>query len=156
VAVLLPASILGTDQNLVLYVLVLPDGRLVARQAAGQCGLIVDEYDPPYQAVLWSAVIRDVDPGRGQVNGIALDAGVRAKVADAADAMPELYPDNPIATAMLFIMGGPAQSRRGTVAIVAEEDPETGLTASLNEAQLSAIAQAHQMVMSQAQVEAYR
>jgi hypothetical protein len=84
-----------------------------------------------YQTGLWSAVTDDVDPHRCRVNGIALAGERRAKVADAADAVPEVYPDNPVATAMLFALGGPPQPRRGTIEIVAEEDPETGLTASL-------------------------
>jgi hypothetical protein len=32
---------------------------------------------------------------------------------------------------MLIALGGPPQIRRGTIAIVADEDPETGLTESL-------------------------
>lgn len=147
VAVPLPAAMLGIEQNTVLYVLLFPDGRLVVRQAAGGCGVIVNEDDPPYQVVLWSTVIDEVDPNSGQVNGIALDGGVRAKVADAAEEMPEVYPDNPVAAAVLQSLGGPMQPRRGTVAIVAEEEPETGLTGSLSEEQLFVIAWTHRLAV---------
>lgn len=57
----------------------------------------------------------DVDPYRGEVNGAAVDGGMRVKVADAS--------------AMLTMLGHSPRSWSGVIAIVAEEDDE-GVIAS--------------------------
>jgi hypothetical protein len=134
----------------VAYVVVFPEGLLRVRHAAGGLDLLRDADDEdelPYQTRLWSAVAEDVDPHRRQVNGLALDANLRAKVVDAADAMPDVYPVNPVATVMLIDLGGPRQTRHGTVAIVADENPETALTGSLTEKQLAIIVETHRSAL---------
>jgi hypothetical protein len=40
----------------------------------------------------------DVDPHRDAVNGVPLAGDMRAKVADAAEQLPEVYPPNPVAS----------------------------------------------------------
>ncbi|GAA3837523.1 hypothetical protein GCM10022243_00030 [Saccharothrix violaceirubra] len=144
---LLPVSGPGTEQDTVVYVVVFPEGLLVVRHAASGCEPLDDEDVPPYQAGLWSAVADDVDPDRHEVNGIALDGDLRAKLADAADTTPAEYSDNPVATRMPLALGAEPQPRRGAVAIVAEEDPQTGLTGSLSAGQLALIVQTHQTAL---------
>lgn len=77
-----------------------------------------------------AAVHAEVDPHRGAVNGVALDAGLRAKVADAAmpDPMtpgpPEQYPPNPVASAMLTTLGHAPARWFGVIAIVGTENDD--------------------------------
>ncbi|ONI91421.1 hypothetical protein ALI22I_08650 [Saccharothrix sp. ALI-22-I] len=63
-----------------------------------------------------------------------LEEGIRAKVVDASEdtaaSLPELYPPNPVAWAMLTVLGHPARRWFGTTAPVGTED-EDGITASL-------------------------
>lgn len=51
----------------------------------------VDEWDSPYQDSLWAAVRGEVDPHRGQIGGVGLVEGMRAKV---AAKYPDLHPMN--------------------------------------------------------------
>jgi hypothetical protein len=147
----LPRRALGpgpvtAPETVVTYVVITPAGELLTRTADGH--VVVDEWDSPYQESLWSAVHFDVDPLRGEVNGVALDAGLRAKVADAAmpDPMrpgpPEQYPPNPVASAMLTALGHAPVRWFGVIALVGTEDDE-GITASLTSEQLDIVARVH-------------
>lgn len=127
-----------------VYVVITPDGALAAREAAGEAG--VDEWGTPYQHALWAAVRGEVDPYRDAVNGVPLGGDMRAKVADAAEQLPEVYPPNPVASAVLTSLGclPRAWGLGGTIAIVGGED-DSGVTASLTADQLDAIIKAHRL-----------
>ncbi|HEX5116020.1 MAG TPA: hypothetical protein VFW65_12550 [Pseudonocardiaceae bacterium] len=129
----------------VTYMVISPTGTLVTRTVANR--IRVDEWNTPYQATLWAAVHQDVDPGRGEVNGVALAHGMRAKVADAAEYEPRSYPPNPIARAVLTTLGQPPRRWAGTIAIVGGES-EHGITASLTAEQRDVISRAHRLAWS--------
>jgi hypothetical protein len=120
-----------------------PDSRLVVRVASG---LASETEWGPYQEQLWAAVHAVVDPHGGGVNGVALEGGMRAKVADAAAAgsAPERYAPNPVASVVLASLGQPPAAWHGAVAIVGAED-EQGLTASLTAQQLGLIDRAYRL-----------
>jgi hypothetical protein len=128
--------------TVVVYMVLTPDGALAVRKAPGEVG--VDEWGTPYQHRLWAAVRGDVDPHRDAVNGVPLDGDLRAKVADAAKQLPEVYPPNPVASTVLTSLGCPPRARAGTIAIVGAEDDD-GITASLTADQLDAVATAHRL-----------
>ncbi|ONI92638.1 hypothetical protein ALI22I_02945 [Saccharothrix sp. ALI-22-I] len=132
----------------VSFVLITPTGGLLTRGVDGHA--VPDEWGALYQETLWAAVAAAVDPHRRLVNGIALEHGMRAKVADVspdvAATMPELYPPNPLAWAMLTILGAPAGRWHGTVAITGRED-EDGLTAPLTDHQFGLIGHAHRQAL---------
>jgi hypothetical protein len=132
----------------VSFVLLTHAGELLARSADGRAA--PDEWGGLYQQTLWSAVAAAVDPHRGLVNGVALEHGLWARVADVspeiAATMPELYPPNPVAWAMLTALGAPAHRWHGTVAVTGTEDDD-GLTAPLTGHQLDLIAHAHRRAL---------
>lgn len=132
----------------VRFAVLTPDGRLVIHSAPGQAH---DTAWGFYQDDLWAAVRAEVDPHGGDphdgdLNGIELHAGMRAKLADAAMARtaPARYPPNLVASVVLAILGHPPKAWYGTVAIVGTED-EQGLTASLTGPQLELINHAYQL-----------
>ena len=86
----------------------------------------------------------DVDPYRGEVNGVALVWVMRAKVADAAHRLPRVYLPNPVASVMLTTLGCPLRSWGGTIAIVGREDDE-GITTSLTVEQLDLVTKVHRV-----------
>lgn len=134
------AGVASGPRLTVIYVVVTPDGLLLAREVAGDVG--VDDWGSPYQHDLWAAVHRDVDPHRGEVNGLPLVQDMRAKVPDAAQRLPQLYRPNPIASAVLTTLGCPPRACGGTIAIVGREDDE-GITTTLTAAQRHLVATAH-------------
>ncbi|MCE6995550.1 hypothetical protein LZG04_12165 [Saccharothrix sp. S26] len=143
-----PASSPPDGPDRVTFALITPTGGLLTRTADGRA--VPDEWGIPYQETLWAAVAAAVDPHRRLVNGLALDAGMRAKIADVSDAvaatMPELYPPNPPAWAMLTALGAPPGRWHGAVAITGTEDDD-GITAALTEHQLALIAEAHRQAL---------
>lgn len=58
------------------------DEQLLTRTAEGH--VVIDEWDMPYQSTLWAIVHADGDPQCGEVNGVGLTGGLRAKAADSA------------------------------------------------------------------------
>jgi hypothetical protein len=126
----------------VVYMVITPDGALAVREAVGAVG--VDEWGTPYQHRLWAAVRGEVDPHRDAVNGVHLDGDMRAKVADAAEQLPGVYPPNPVASTILTLLGCPPRAWAGTIAIVGDEDDD-GITASLTDEQLGMVAKAHRL-----------
>ncbi|XVV07757.1 hypothetical protein ACQPW3_21205 [Actinosynnema sp. CA-248983] len=136
----------AADLHAVLYVLITPDGELLTRVADGRAH--PDQWGGVYQDLLWQAVAAAVDPHRRLVNGIALDHGLWARVADvspaAAATIPDLYPPNPASWATLTALGAPAQPWHGTVAITGVEDTTDGLTTSLTRDQIDLITRTHQ------------
>lgn len=141
----------------VTYVVITPGGLLLVRTVDNR--IEPDEWGTPYQESLWAAVRAEVDPHRGEVNGIGLAEGMRAKVADAAMGNPmsagfglgppALYPPNPVASAMLTTLGHPARPWWGTIVIVGREDQDEGVTASLTAEQHAAIAHAYRSAIEQ-------
>jgi len=127
----------------VRFAVLTPDGRLVIRSAPGQAH---DTEWGPYQHDLWAAVRTEVNPHGGDLNGIELHRGMRAKLPDAAMAgtAPARYPPNLVASVVLAILGQPPRAWYGAVAIVGTED-EKGLTASLTGPQLKLINHAYQL-----------
>ena len=87
-----------------------------------------------------------VDHYGGDINGIELKNGMRAKLADAAMAgtTPGRYPPNPVASVVLASLGPPPRTWHGAVAIVGTED-EQGLTTSLTTHQLELINRAYRL-----------
>jgi hypothetical protein len=126
----------------VSYVVIPPDGPLQARRVDGRAE--IDEWGTPYQKTLWAAVRHDVDPYLGAVHGVTLSEELRAKVADRAGSVPQLYPSNPVASAVLTTLGHPPHRWSGTIAIVGTEN-EDGLTAPLTTDQLALISKAHRL-----------
>jgi len=130
---------------MVTYVVITPGGALLVREVPGDVG--VDDWGAPYQHDLWAAVRGDVDPCRGEVNGVALVSDMRAKVADAAHRLPRVYRPNPVASMMLMTLGCPPRSWGGTIAIVGREEDE-GITTSLTAEQLDLVAKVHRVARS--------
>jgi hypothetical protein len=128
----------------VRFAVLTPDGRLVIRSAPGHAR---DTEWGFYQDDLWAAVRAEVDPHGGDLNGIELHGGMRAKLADAAMAhtAPTRYPPNQVASVVLAILGQPPKTwYAGAVAIVGTEDDQ-GLTASLTGPQLELINHAYHL-----------
>jgi len=127
----------------VRFVVLTPDGRLVICSAPGRAR---DTELGLYQDDLWAAVRAEVDPHGGDLNGIELHGGMRAKLADAAMARtaPARYRPNLVASVVLAILGHPPKARYGAVAIVGTED-DHGLTASLTGPQLELINHTYQL-----------
>ena len=121
----------------VRFAVLTPDGRLIIHSAPGRAS---DTEWGPYQEQLWAAVRAEVDPHGGDINGIELHNGMRAKLADAAMAAttPGHYLPNPVASVVLASLGPPPTARHGTVAIVGTEDDQ-GRTTSLTTHQLELI-----------------
>ncbi|MFF5992171.1 hypothetical protein [Prauserella flavalba] len=122
--------------QLVSFVVIAPDGTLKVRTVQNRVRL--DEWDTPYQETLWAAVRREVDPHYDAVNGMPLQDDLRVKVADLAGQVPDLYPPNPVASAVLTTLGHQPRYWFGTIAIVGAEDAD-GITASLTADQLEII-----------------
>ena len=126
------------------FAVLTPDGRLVIHSAPGQAH---DTEWGPYQDDLWTAVRAEVDPHGGDLNGIELHGGMRAKLADAAMARtaPVRYPPNLVASVVLAILGHPPKAwYAGAVAIVGTENDQ-GLTTSLTAPQLELIHHAYHL-----------
>lgn len=130
----------------VTYAVITPSGTLQIRTVDNR---VIIEWDTPYQVSLWAAVHQDVDPRHGEVNGVALADGMRAKVADAAGYDPLSYPPNPVAQAVLTTLGHPSRRWAGTIAIVGNEN-EHGITASLTAEQLDILGKAHRLALAAA------
>jgi hypothetical protein len=138
----------------VVYVVITPTGELLQQCADGRLDPTASP-DDPYQSKLWMAVgaTAAVPAAPLLVYGIAIPGqDMRAKMVDSGEAEathPGLYQPNPFATAVLFELGLKLpRIARGAVAILHEEDPDTGFTNSLSPVQLKAINAAHAMVLS--------
>jgi len=127
----------------VRFAVLTPDGRLVIRSSPGR---VRDTEWGLYQGGLWAAVRAEVDPHGGDLNGIELHGGMRAKLADAALAgtAPARYRPNLVASVVLALLGQPPRAWYGAVAIVGTEDDQ-GLTASLTGPQLELINRAYHL-----------
>jgi hypothetical protein len=126
----------------VSFVVITPDGRLLDRTVDNT--ISHDGEWGPYQDTLWTAVRGEVDPHRGQVGGVGLDGGMRAKLAEDAAKHPEHYPPNPLASAMLTSLGQPPRLWQGVIAIMGTENDE-GITHSLTAQQRAIIDRAHRL-----------
>jgi hypothetical protein len=149
----------GEPDDVVIYVVITPDGELLQQCADGRPDPARD-LDDPYQPALWGAVEEAVALGlSAPVHGFPVPAqDMRAKMVDSEAAeKSDLYRPNPFASAVLFILGLRLSSiALGPVAIVHEEDPNTGFTGSLNPDQLKAISEAHATVTGTVQDTARR
>ena len=127
----------------VRFAVLTPNGRLVIRSAPGRAR---DTEWGLYQDDLWAAVRAEVNPHGGDLNGIELPGGLRAKLADAAMAgtAPARYIVNLVASVVLTSLGHPPRAWYGAVAIVGTED-EHGLTTSLTGPQLELIHHAYRV-----------
>ena len=92
----------------VRFAVLTPDGRLIIRLAPGRAH---DTAWGPYQDDLRAAVRAEVDPHGGEINGIELQGGMRAKLADAAMAgtAPARYIPNLVASVVLASLGPSTQ-----------------------------------------------
>lgn len=90
------------------FAVLTPDGRLIIRLAPGRAH---DTAWGPYQDDLRAAVRAEVDPHGGEINGIELQGGMRAKLADAAMAgtAPARYIPNLVASVVLASLGPSTQ-----------------------------------------------
>jgi len=131
----------GVVEPTVTYAVITSTGELRMHTVDNRISL--DEWGTPYQNGLWAAVHDDVDPHRGEVNGVALDGDMRAKIADAAEHDPENHPPNPVASAVLIMLGHEPRHWSGTIAIVGQEEDDNGITASLTSEQRKVITEAY-------------
>jgi hypothetical protein len=135
----------GMAEPTATYAVITSTGELRMHTVDNRISL--DEWGTPYQDDLWAAVHDDVDPHRGEVNGVALDGDMRAKIADAAEYDLENHPPNPVATAVLTTLGHEPRHWSGTIAIVGHED-DNGITASLTREQRKVITEAYWLAVA--------
>ncbi|WP_410570618.1 hypothetical protein [Amycolatopsis sp. cmx-4-61] len=142
----------GDDTAEVVFVVIAPTGELREETTDGRPDGDDPDLEVPYQSSLWTAVHALIAPDSVRVGGIPVaEQDLRAKVidSDVARENPALFPPNPYASAVLTLLGARLEKTLlGTVAIVREEDPETGLTGSLDTKQLEAIWNAHRTVVA--------
>jgi hypothetical protein len=109
--------------TVVVYMVIIPDGVLAVREAAGKVS--VDEWGRPYQHALWAAV-HSRSTRTATRSTVCRSLGACApRSRNAADQFPQVYPPTPVPSAGLTSLGcapvGPTDEQRVDLAGTLDE-----------------------------------